>query len=116
MCVFGLPIRHRDYACRDIDLLKLRTVVVIHRYVRCYPSAYPLELSSSYSFLDSEVTAPDFKETVRQVVKVVKPLVHWQVNRLCRHPLLLIICRSLNDMMTLPVDEDDESENAGEDT
>ena len=29
------------------------------------------------SFLDSEVLAPNFKDTLCEVVKVVKPFVHW---------------------------------------
>ncbi|KIJ28563.1 hypothetical protein M422DRAFT_270162 [Sphaerobolus stellatus SS14] len=67
---------------KDIDLLKLRSVAVIHR------------------FLDSEVVAPDFQESLCKVVKVMQPFVHC-----------------LNDMMTLPVedsdsDNDDEEENA----
>ncbi|KAF8581204.1 hypothetical protein K439DRAFT_1647958 [Ramaria rubella] len=70
---------------KDIDLLKLRSIAVFH------------------SFLDSEVTAPDFKEAVCRVIKVMQPLVHC-----------------LNDMMTLPVDdensESEEAEEAEEDT
>lgn len=49
----GVPKDHKD-----IDLLKLRSVAVIHR------------------FLDSEVLAPDFMEQVCKVVKVMRPLVH----------------------------------------
>lgn len=30
-----------------------------------------------FSFLDSEVVAPDFMEQVCEVIKVMKPLVHW---------------------------------------
>ncbi|KAF8478830.1 hypothetical protein JB92DRAFT_1823346 [Gautieria morchelliformis] len=59
---------------KEINLLKLRSVAVMHH------------------FLDSEVTATDFMDNVRHVVEVMRPLVHC-----------------LNDMMTLPVDESDES-------
>ncbi|KAF8509652.1 hypothetical protein BU17DRAFT_19629, partial [Hysterangium stoloniferum] len=60
-----------DKSHEDIDLLKLRSIAVVH------------------NFLDSEVTAQDFKENLSKVVKLLKPLVHC-----------------LNDMMTLPVAED----------
>jgi len=47
-----------DKGHKDIDLLKLRSIAVVHH------------------FLDSEVLAPDFQENVCKVVKVMKPLVH----------------------------------------
>ena len=36
-------------------------------------------LLKSRSFLDSEVMAPDFQQSVCKVIRVVKPLVHWWV-------------------------------------
>ncbi|CCL99372.1 uncharacterized protein FIBRA_01390 [Fibroporia radiculosa] len=62
---------------KDIDILKCRSFAVLHR------------------FMDSEVLAPDFKETLGKVVRVVRPFVHC-----------------LNDLMTLQdagnSDSDDE--------
>jgi len=61
----------------DIVLLKCRSFVVCHR------------------FLDSEVLAPDFRDNLAAIAKVMRPLVHC-----------------LNDLMTLPPnDEDEEAEN-----
>ncbi|KZT63515.1 hypothetical protein DAEQUDRAFT_815601 [Daedalea quercina L-15889] len=68
----------------DIDLLKCRSFAVIHH------------------FLDSEVLAPDFKQSLCKVVKIVKPFVHC-----------------LNDMMTIQdrdsSDEDEDGEEGGDD-
>jgi len=50
----------------------------------------------THHFLDSEVVASDFMSNVCTLIKVMKPLVHC-----------------LNDMMTIPVQED--SDNTGED-
>lgn len=56
----------------DIDLLKCRSFAVVHRFV------------------DDQVLAPDFKEELAKVAKVVQPFV-----------------RCLNNMITLPIDQDD---------
>jgi len=68
----------------DIDLLKCRSFAVVH------------------CFLDSEVLAPGFKESLCKIVQVVKPFVHC-----------------LNDMMTIQdqdsSDDDDEEEGEGDD-
>lgn len=53
---------------------------------------------------------------MRQVIKVMKPLVHWQVDLAILLYIHINICDSLNDMMTLPPDEDDEADNAEEDS
>ncbi|PPQ79037.1 hypothetical protein CVT25_002346 [Psilocybe cyanescens] len=44
---------------KDIDLLKCRSFCVSHR------------------FTDSEVLAPDFKENLVKVARIVQPFVHW---------------------------------------
>ncbi|KZV85416.1 hypothetical protein EXIGLDRAFT_623116, partial [Exidia glandulosa HHB12029] len=62
-----------DKKHKDIDLLRLRSFAVIHR------------------FLDSEVLAPNFRETLAHIVGVVRPFVH-----------------RLNDMVSLPPDDDDD--------
>ncbi|KAF8323916.1 hypothetical protein DL93DRAFT_2049162, partial [Clavulina sp. PMI_390] len=59
----------------DIDLLKLRSVAVVHQ------------------FSDKEVLKPDFNEEVVRVMAVVRPLVHL-----------------LNDMVSLPPEDEDEDE------
>ncbi|KAF8802009.1 hypothetical protein BYT27DRAFT_7197467 [Phlegmacium glaucopus] len=60
---------------KDIDLLKCRSFAVIHR------------------FTDSEVLAPDFKEKVALVAKVMQPFVHC-----------------LNDLMTVAAAGDSDSD------
>ncbi|KIM36258.1 hypothetical protein M413DRAFT_449309 [Hebeloma cylindrosporum] len=69
---------------KDIDLLKCRSFAVVHR------------------FTDSEVLAPDFKEKLADVARVMQPLVHC-----------------LNDMMTIlgaggDGGEEEEDEEEGE--
>ncbi|KDR66464.1 hypothetical protein GALMADRAFT_80905, partial [Galerina marginata CBS 339.88] len=46
---------------KDIDLLKCRSFVVVHR------------------FLQSEVLDPDFKDNIAKVLRVMQPFVHWYV-------------------------------------
>ncbi|KJA21364.1 hypothetical protein HYPSUDRAFT_216455 [Hypholoma sublateritium FD-334 SS-4] len=67
---------------KDIDLLKCRSFAVSHR------------------FSDSEVLAPDFKDAIAVVAKVMQPFVHC-----------------LNDMMTVNNDDesDDDDDQEGED-
>lgn len=33
-----------------------------------------------YRFLDSEVIAPDFRDKLEEVARVVQPFVHWSVS------------------------------------
>ncbi|TFY64800.1 hypothetical protein EVJ58_g2369 [Rhodofomes roseus] len=63
----------------DIDLLKCRSFAVVHH------------------FLDSEVVAPDFKEALCKVVKIVKPFVHC-----------------LNDMMSIQDGDSSDDNDDGE--
>lgn len=72
------------------------------------------------SFLDSEVVAQDFKESLCKIVKVVKPFVHWygcsvmDVSGACSR----LSPPSLNDMMTIQdqdsSDDDEDGEEGGE--
>ncbi|KAJ7805788.1 hypothetical protein B0H14DRAFT_2878515 [Mycena olivaceomarginata] len=64
----GIPKTHED-----IDLLKCRSFAV------------------SYQFTDKQVLAPDFKNTLSEMVGIVMPFVHC-----------------LNDMMTVPPDAEEE--------
>ncbi|KAI0649812.1 hypothetical protein C8Q79DRAFT_1006142 [Trametes meyenii] len=73
-----------DKTHKDIDLLKCRSFAVIHK------------------FTDEQVLAPDFGQTLADVVKVVRPFVHC-----------------LNDLMTIQnagsSDEEDEEDDERED-
>ena len=71
-------------------------------------------------FTDEQVLAPDFKEQLAEVGRVVQPFVRW-----CVQCLLSFVCQwksdadmtvdgSLNDMVTLP-DEDEEDSEEDED-
>lgn len=53
---------------------------------------------------------------VCKVIKVMKPLVHWcvAVSSILSGLIIFFYFESLNDMMTIPVQEDD-SDNTGED-
>ncbi|KAI0942836.1 hypothetical protein AcW1_002611 [Taiwanofungus camphoratus] len=62
---------------KDIDLLKCRSFCVVHR------------------FMDSEVLAPNFKESLCEVVRVMQPFVHC-----------------MNDLMTIQ-DADSDSDDGG---
>jgi uncharacterized protein (TIGR02453 family) len=66
---------------KDIDLLKCRSFAVIHR------------------FTDSEVLAPDFKEKVAVVARIMQPFVHC-----------------LNDLMTVAANDADSDEDDDEET
>ncbi|KAH7928987.1 hypothetical protein BV22DRAFT_1102698 [Leucogyrophana mollusca] len=86
---------------KDIDLLKCRTLAV------------------SCRFTDEQVLSPTFNEELRKVAQIVQPLVHW-----CGiHGQWPVFSGShmisLNDMMTLPVEDDsdgdsEEAEEVGE--
>ena len=65
-----------DIAFRDIDLLKCRSFAVVHRLgVPFLPEQHGSH--SLFRFTDSEVLAPDFKEKVAVVAKIMQPFVHW---------------------------------------
>jgi hypothetical protein len=69
------------HLCRDIDLLKCRSFAVVHMCVCILPglffSEWALILIVADRFKDEEVLAPDFKEKVADIVRVMKPRVHW---------------------------------------
>jgi hypothetical protein len=67
-----------DKTHKDIDLLKLRSIAVVHKWVftRTPGGAYR-RLTSR--FTDEEVVSPDFGDKVREVVKVMVPFVHMWV-------------------------------------
>jgi hypothetical protein len=84
----------------EIALLRCRTFAVAHR------------------FTDKEVLEPAFAERVGEVAEVMRPLVHWWVT--CMVACAGADVHSLNDMMTIPPDDEDEDdgedgEEAGED-
>ncbi|KZT26118.1 hypothetical protein NEOLEDRAFT_1132677 [Neolentinus lepideus HHB14362 ss-1] len=68
-----------DKEHKDIDLLKLRTFSVVHR------------------FSDDEVLDPGWKEELGRIVGIARPFVHC-----------------LNDMMTIPGDDEDSSDHDGD--
>ncbi|KAG6876714.1 hypothetical protein C0992_012029 [Termitomyces sp. T32_za158] len=60
----------------------------------------PKGVDKKHSFLDSEVLAEGFAETVGKVVRVMRPFVHWLVS-ICSFLDLRLTVQSLNDMMTV---------------
>ncbi|KAG5221527.1 Thiamine pyrophosphokinase [Salix suchowensis] len=83
--------------CRDIDLLKCRSFAVVHR------------------FLDTEVLDPEFKNKLADVARVMMPFVHWYVYYpVPQNMIPTKIDESLNDMMTLPPDDNDGDEDQAE--
>ncbi|PIL28783.1 hypothetical protein GSI_08827 [Ganoderma sinense ZZ0214-1] len=92
-----------DKTHKDIDVLKCRSFAVVHR------------------FTDKQVLSPGFKEELAGIAKVMRPFVHWYVDRprlLVAHWRLTYASAgwdvSLNDLMTLQDSasnsSDDESE------
>lgn len=70
------------------------------------------------SFTDSEVLAPDFKEKVAVIAKLMQPFVHWWVLFFFYSFFLIVMLLSLNDMMTIAPagDSDDDEEDNDEET
>jgi hypothetical protein len=73
---------HLPIVYRDIDLLECRSFAVVHRCVNsenfnCL--SFQLIRPLVHRFTDSEVLAPDFKEKLAAVARVMQPLVRWYV-------------------------------------
>ncbi|KAJ7220438.1 hypothetical protein B0H12DRAFT_312971 [Mycena haematopus] len=84
----GIPKTHRD-----IDLLKCRSFAVSHQ------------------FTDTQVLSPNFKRTLSEVAAVAMPFVHWLVFLFRRPTWGSFGSNSLNDMMTVPADAEEDDEN-----
>ena len=71
---------------------------------------FPLH-APRHRFTDKQVLSASFKDELANVAKIMRPFVHWCVvfgpGQGTRSMFLL---HSLNDMMTIPPDDDDEED------
>ncbi|EIN14629.1 hypothetical protein PUNSTDRAFT_96615 [Punctularia strigosozonata HHB-11173 SS5] len=97
---FGEPKPHPQGERRNIFGMDDELKVAPKGIAKDHPDIDLLKCRSFaviHKFLDSEVLAPDFKTRLAKVAKVMQPFVHL-----------------LNDMMTLPTDDDDTDDDNSE--